>query len=221
MFKIDTYMNDLISLLQGAFGERLQYVGLQGSYLRNEANENSDIDVMLVIRDFSIRDMDTYRNILISIGYFDKSCGFICGSTELANWNPLEICQLIHTAKDYYGRLEDFVPAYTNEDVRNYVKLSLNNLFHALCHRYIHSGREKNIAKLPVDYKSVFFIIQNMYYLSSGIFIATKQELMKHIRDEDRMVMEMAMNLKSDTEYDFEDAFRILFAWCQEAIARI
>jgi hypothetical protein len=52
MFKIDTYMNDLISLLQGAFGERLQYVGLQGSYLRNEANQKlQTLSIELLVPD--------------------------------------------------------------------------------------------------------------------------------------------------------------------------
>lgn len=221
MFRLETYINDLISLLKETFEERLLYVGLQGSYLRNESSENSDIDIMVVIDDVSIKDLNTYRNTLISIGNFDKSCGFICGRAELSNWNPLEICHLSHTTKNYYGKLEDFVPTYTHEDEKNFVKLSLNNLFHELCHRYIHSDREKNIANLPVTYKSVFFIIQNMYYLSTGTFIATKQELIEHIQNEDKMVMKMAMNLKNNVEYDFEDAFSVLFTWCQKAIIRI
>ncbi|MBQ9141799.1 MAG: nucleotidyltransferase domain-containing protein [Lachnospiraceae bacterium] len=29
------------------FGDRLLYVGLQGSYLRGEATESSDIDIMV------------------------------------------------------------------------------------------------------------------------------------------------------------------------------
>ncbi|SEQ09490.1 Nucleotidyltransferase domain-containing protein [Treponema bryantii] len=43
---IDNYMKNLISRCKEAFGERLLYVGLQGSHLRGEATENSDIDVM-------------------------------------------------------------------------------------------------------------------------------------------------------------------------------
>ena len=49
-FNIDNYMENLISRCKEAFGNRLVYVGLQGSYLRGEATENSDIDVMGVGR---------------------------------------------------------------------------------------------------------------------------------------------------------------------------
>ena len=111
MFKLEKYINDLICECKNIFGERLLYVGLQGSYLRKEAHENSDIDIMVIIDDITIHDLNNYRNILMIIGYFEKSCGFICGKEELQNWNPLEICQLLHTTKDYYGKLKDFVPS--------------------------------------------------------------------------------------------------------------
>ena len=47
MFRIDEYIDKLITLLKDVFGKRLIYVGLQGSYLRNEETKNSDIDIIL------------------------------------------------------------------------------------------------------------------------------------------------------------------------------
>lgn len=221
MFELEKYLNDLLTSLEEKFDNRLLYVGLQGSYLRNEADGNSDIDIMVIIDEMTVRDLDNYRDILISVGYFEKSCGFICGKSEMANWNPLEVCQLLHTTKDLYGKLADFVPTYTVEDEKNFIKLSLGNLFHELCHRYIHSDREKNITRLPLSYKSVFFIVQNMYYINNGIFIATKEELIKHLENKDKEVMEMAIKLKKNKNYDFDYAFDLLFKWCQNAIITI
>ena len=60
-----------------------------------------------------------------------------------------------------------------------------------------------------------------MYYIKSGTFITTKQELMNHLTDEDKTVMEMAIKLKDNKEYDFYYAFDVLFTWCQKAIIRI
>ena len=125
MFDLDSYMNPLILSCRAAFGERLLYVGLQGSYLRGEAHENSDIDVMVILDRFSVQDMDQYREILKRIGFFERSCGFICGRDELLCWNPLEVCQLRHTTKDLLGVLTDYLPSATQEDEVNYVKLSL------------------------------------------------------------------------------------------------
>ena len=110
MFDLNVYLRELISECKSAFGGRLMYVGLQGSYLRGEAKEDSDIDVMVILGDFSVKDMDAYRAILKRTGYFEKSCGFICGREEMAGWNPLEICHLKNTTKDLYGVLSEYLP---------------------------------------------------------------------------------------------------------------
>ena len=221
MFRIDEYIDKLINSLKDVFGERLMYIGLQGSYLRNEETKNSDIDIMAVIDNLSVEDLKTYQKALVSAGNFDKSCGFICGKDDLEHWNPMEICHLLNTTKDYYGELKNLVPAYTIEDERNYVKLSLNNFYHEICHRYIHADREYNVLKLPITCKSVFFIMQHLYYLSSGNFIPKKRELLECVQDEDKTVLELSISLQNNIDCDFDKAFSILFNWCQNALSRI
>ncbi len=218
MFDLDKYLADLILNCRSAFGERLLYVGLQGSWLRGEAHENSDIDIMVILDGFSVRDMDTYRGILKEIGFYERSCGFICGKDEMKRWNPLEVCQLRQTTKDLVGVLTDYLPPATREDEINYVKLSLGNLYHELCHRYIHEDREKNAAKLRSTCKGVFFLIQNMHFLESSHFILTKTGLKEAVSSEDRRVLELE---ELPDVYDFDQAFSSLFAWCQSAFARI
>ena len=193
-------------------------MGLQGRWLRGEAHENSDIDIMVILDGFSVRDMDTYCKILKEIGFYEKSCGFICGKDEMKRWNPLEVCQLRHTTKDLVGVLTDYLPPATREDEINYVKLSLGNLYHELCHRYIHADREKNNARFRGTCKSVFYLIQNLHFLESGHFILSRKDLKEAATEEDRIVLEMA---ELPDVYDFDQAFSFLFAWCQSAFSRI
>ena len=218
MFDLDSYLNALILSCRAAFGERLLYVGLQGSYLRGEALENSDIDVMVILDRFSVQDMDRYREILKKNGFYERSCGFICGRDELLRWNPLEVCQLRHTTKDLLGVLTDFLPSATWEDEVNYVKLSLGNLYHELCHRYIHADRERNVATFRGTCKGVFFLMQNLHYLETSHFILTKKELKEAVSAEDRRVLELA---ELPDGFDFDQAFSVLFAWCQSAFLRV
>ena len=218
MFDLDSYLNDLISNCRTAFGDRLLYVGLQGSYLRGEAHEDSDIDVMLILDQFSVQDMDRYREILKRIGFYERSCGFICGRDELLRWNPLEVCQLCHTTKDLYGTLADYLPSATWEDEVSYVKLSLGNLYHELCHRYIHADRERNIAAFRVTCKGVFFLMQNLHYLESGRFVLARKELKEAVSEEDRRVLDLT---ELPDGFDFDQAFSVLFAWCQSVFARL
>ena len=214
MIDVQIYMSELTAYLEATFGERLLYVGLQGSYLRGEATEESDIDAMVVLDDMTVRDLDTYRSIIMSLGDYEKSCGFICGRAELAGWNPLEICHVLHTTKDCYGTLSALVPSYDEADIQNYIKISAGNLYHEICHRYIHADAEANRKNLPFTYKGVFFILQNMYYLKTGVFAMTKKELLTMLSDEDRAVMETAMLIADGRNYDFDKALETLFCWC-------
>ena len=221
MIDIENYMKQLIPLLRDRLGCRLRYVGLQGSYLRGEANDLSDVDIMVVVDALGVSDLDSYRSAIQSLDYFDQSCGFICSTADLINWNPLEICHLLHSTKDYCGALRELVPVYTESDIRNFVKMSVNNLYHEICHRYIHGDSVNNVWKLPFSYKGVFFILQNLYYLNHGEFVGTKAELLSRLKGKDRAVLERALQLKCCDPYDFPGSFELLFAWCQETIKSV
>ena len=39
--------------------------------------------------------MQTYCGILKEIGWYEKSCGFICGKEDLATWNTLEVAKIL------------------------------------------------------------------------------------------------------------------------------
>lgn len=221
MIDIENYLLQLIELLKDSYGHRLVYVGLQGSYLREEATDDSDMDIMVVVEELSVSDLAQYRKIIGSLPYTEKSCGFICGKEDLCNWNPLEIGHLLHSTKDYYGVLRDLVPEYTDLDVRNFVKLSVNNLYHEICHRYLHAAPEKNAAKLPGTYKSTFFILQNVYYLRTGRYVGTKKELQPLLEGRDRSVLARCMGYAQGLQYDFEESFDLLFSWCKETVRNI
>lgn len=220
MVDIGQYMEALIAGLRERFGDRLRYVGLQGSYLRGEADENSDIDVMVVLDRWETDDLDGYRELLMRLGDFDRSCGFICGEEELRRWNPLECCHVLHSTKDYVGRLADFLPVWTMEDERSFIKMSLNNLWHELSHRRVHRGRERSLERLPGMYKGTFFILQNLHYMRTGEFINSKAELLERLDGDDRAVLAAALALRggmSAVDADFER----LLTWCQAAMQQL
>lgn len=220
MIDIKAYMHELVEALKTVFEKRLVYVGLQGSYLRGETNEKSDIDVMAVIDEMNPNDLKEYRNVLSRIGHYDKSCGFICGAKELLNWNHLEICHLLNTTEDYYGALREIVPQYDKRDVAEYVKLSAGNLYHMLCHRYVHSDMESSKVKLPMIYKDIFFMLQNMHYLESGKFVKTKREMESAVSGSDREIWMLLKRIANEKEYEFDPAFEIVYDWCCGILAR-
>lgn len=218
MVNIEQYISQLTRRLQQAFGSGLLYVGLQGSYLRGEATENSDIDVMVVLDELTAARMDQYREVLQSLGHFDKACGFLCSREDLAHWNPLEICHLLHTTKDCFGDLRSLTPDYADEDVRSFIKLSIGNLYHELCHRYIYRGPEKSAASLPSIFKGVFFILQNLHYLRTGSFVQIKKELLPLLEGKDKTVLQRSLELSRGADFAFAESFDLLLTWCQETL---
>lgn len=221
MVHMETYTARLLELLKDRFGERLVYLGLQGSYLRNEAKESSDIDIMAVIDGITVEDLKRYRETLVDVGDYEKACGFLCGREELAAWNPLEVCHLLHTTKDLYGTLSEYLPEYTAEDERNFVKVSVGNFYHELCHRYLYADREKNIAGLPAACKQVFYILQNLYFIETGVFYNSKAELLCHLEGQDREVFALSQRLQEDTEFEFDAALSLLLTWCRDTLGKL
>ena len=69
MICLESYIDDLIENLKMTFQSRLLYVGLQGSYLRGEATEKSDIDIMVILDALSMNDLKEYRLIIQNMDF--------------------------------------------------------------------------------------------------------------------------------------------------------
>lgn len=218
MVEIESYLASLTAALKREFGTRLCYVGLQGSYLRGEATEHSDIDVMVILDGLTAEDLARYRALVEQTEEPEKACGFICGRAEMAHWNPLEICHLLHTTRDIFGTLRDFVPPYTQEDILNYIKLSLGNLYHGLCHTRIHAPEQALRQSLPELYKQTFFILQNLHCLRTGDFCRTKKELLAQLSGEDHAALQWEIDHRGRDDWELDGAFKLLFTWCQNTL---
>jgi len=214
---IECYMEKLVEALLAAFGHELLYVGLQGSYLRGEATESSDIDAMVILETADLPALARYREVIESLGDSDKACGFLCGRADMAHWNTLEIPHLLHATKDYYGRLADFVPPCTDEDLRQFVRLSLGNLLHELTHRFIHRPAERSYAALADMHRPVFFILQNLLYWRDGIYPESRAALTGLLTGEDKAVWEMLCREKNGEGNPTAD-LQLLHDWCRNTL---
>lgn len=217
MVEIEMWIKTLQERLLAAFGDRLAYIGLQGSYRRGEADEASDIDVMVVLDTVTAEDLRQYRAVIAQMEETEKACGFIGGREELLHWPKHELFLLVQETQDCYGHLRDMVPAYGRADIEAFVRINTANLYHALCHGYLYSGDET--AHLAGCYKAVFYILQNLHYLQTGAFAATKRGLLAVLRDEDKAILETALRLRAGESVDADAAFSRLLGWCQKTLA--
>ena len=68
--------------------------------------------------------------------------------------------------------------------------------------------------------KQVFFILQNLHYLETGCFYGTRKALVNALSGKDKQVLEAAIALGSGAAFDFDEAFALLYSWCQETLVR-
>ena len=89
--------------LQAAFGLRLRFLGLQGSYGRGEAREGSDIDLVVILDQVTEADWRTYREVLAGLPHPELACGFFSGAAELAGWDRADLFQFVHDTTPILG----------------------------------------------------------------------------------------------------------------------
>ena len=83
MVNIEVWMEEFLQKLDETFGERTWFVGLQGSYARNEATEMSDIDTVVILDKLCSSDIKTYNAMLDSLSEREIICGFLSGKEEI------------------------------------------------------------------------------------------------------------------------------------------
>ena len=192
MINIENWMMELTDKLKACFKNRLSFVGLQGSYQREEAHPDSDIDAVVILDTLSIDDMIAYREILSAMPENDKACGFIAGKQELMNWPKHELFQFEQDTRSYHGTLHELLPSIENQDVIDSAKISASGLYHSCCHTAVHAPL--NIDALKSLYKSAFFLLQAIYYLRSGVYVRTKAELLPLLKGDELEVLNISMN---------------------------
>ena len=85
MINISSWTKEFLQKATETFGDRVWFVGLQGSYGRGEATETSDIDIVLILDKLSDEDVCIYSEMLDTMPERALICGFFSGRNELLN----------------------------------------------------------------------------------------------------------------------------------------
>ena len=108
MLDIEEWINNYTREILDNFKDRINFIGLQGSYARGEATEESDIDVVVIFDKLSIEDLNNYDEIISKMPYRDKICGFLAGKEEITNWEKSDLFQFYNDTRSIYGELDFF-----------------------------------------------------------------------------------------------------------------
>lgn len=216
MVDIERWMEELAGRLEGRFGPRLLFLGLQGSYGRGEAGEDSDIDVVAVLDRVELSDLDAYRAVVRELPEGEKACGFLCGAAELKSWPKYDLLAVARDTRDVRGSLADLLPPFGREDLAQAAAIGASGIYHAAVHTYLYGPREGWPGFLKGAHKGAFFTLRALHELRTGENVRAKRDLLPLLSGDEREILAYSL---SDMGEGPEAAFARLLRWSAAAMA--
>ena len=216
MNHIDKWMEKFCRVVRGSFGERVRLIGIQGSRGRDEARENSDIDVVVILDELRGGDLKLYRKAIASLPEREKVCGFVSGMGELEKWDRADLFQFCLDTRTVYGSMDTLRERITAEDAQRAALAGACSIYHMCAHNYLHERDDAILASL---YKSAIFTIQAKYYCQTGRYLKKHCELAQEFGGTDGAVLKKAVALKADPRaLSIEKDTEPLLFWAQRTI---
>ncbi len=218
MIDVSVWMQTFFKTLNNAFADRVWFVGVQGSYGRGEATENSDIDLVVILDQLLPSDIEKYNSVLDTLSHRELMCGFLSGKSELFNWDTADLFQFYHDTKPIYGSLDALLPLIDDKAVYRAVKTGACNIYHGCVHNMLY---EKNAELLANLYKSSVFVMQATVFLQSGEYISKHNALAQAVSKESRYIVDTFFEFKNGKAVEFEKASIALFNWAKSIINNV
>ncbi len=215
MIDVKIWMDKFLSKLNETFGERVWFAGLQGSYGRGEATEKSDIDTVVILDELSASDIKIYNNMLDTLPERELICGFISGKNEILNWESSDLFQFYYDTRPIKGSLDELLEKIDDSAVEKAIKSGACNIYHGCVHNMLY---EKDEEILKALYKSASFVVQAICFKETGKYVTRQKDLLEVVADEEKIIVETFLNLKSGGAVDFKRMSENLFEWSKKHI---
>ena len=215
MIEISSWMDKFVGVLEERFGDRVWFVGLQGSYGRGEATETSDIDVVVILDELTAQDIQAYNAMLDTLPNRELICGFVSGKKELLNWEPSDLFQFYHDTSPIKGSLDELLVLIDYVAIERAIKIGACNIYHSCVHNMLH---EKSDEILKGLYKAASFVVQAICFQETGCYVKSQKALLEKVSGDERSIVENFLSLKNNNKVDFEEMSNTLFAWSKKWI---
>ncbi len=216
MIEITDWTNTFLSALNDQFGDRVWFVGLQGSFARGEATENSDIDMVVILNELSAMDIQNYNKMLDTLPHRELICGFLSGKDDIMNWEPSDLFQFCHDTTPIKGSLDEVMAVVDENAINRAIKIGACNIFHGCVHNMLHEKSEDILRGL---YKSASFVVQAIVFKQTGNYIKHQEELLIVANLNEQSIINTFLSLKKGGTVDFTPMSETLFAWSKKWIS--
>ena len=217
MININSWTDNFIKALDEAFPDRVYFVGLQGSYSRGEATDNSDIDMVVILDKLSADDISNYNSMLDDLPHRELICGFLSGKDELLNWEPADLFQFYYDTSPIKGSLNELLNLIDESAIDRAIKTGACNIYHGCVHNMLY---DKSGDILRGLYKGASFTLQAIAFKQTGKYIRKQTDLLSVLSAEDKIICETFLKLKSGGTVEFDAMSESLFSWAKTIISK-
>lgn len=215
MRDISKWLDTFVEAVSSTFGERVWFIGLQGSYSRGEATESSDIDTVVILDNLTADDIHTYDNMLDTLPHRELICGFLSGKNELFRWEVSDLFQFIYDTKAIRGSLDELLPLIDSNSVERAIRTGVCNIYHGCVHNMLY---EKSEDILKALYKSASFTVQAIAFKETGKYISSQKDLYGAVSYDEKVIVETFLRLKSSGKAEFDKMSESLLEWAKKRI---
>jgi len=225
--RVDGWLAELLRRLLGAFGERLVFVSLHGSWARAEPRLESDIDATVVIDRVGAEDLAAFPTIVADMPDAGRlASGIFVSVPELRALRRFELIQFFYGRSVLHGTLEGIIERPGPSDIREHIQVTASaNLFHARHYLLYPHDWSKAVHKLYHPFKQCFYSLQSWILLCEGRFALTKNGIIEQLTDaDDREVVRIARDwheLQQDREKQPLYYIELLERWSRNMLLRL
>ena len=214
---IKKWIGTYVEAVKKAFSNRIIFIGLQGSYARNEQSEKSDIDVVLILDELGVNDIKLYDETISQLAHRELICGFLSGIDVLRNWEKSDLFQFVNDTIPIYGSLTEIEKLIKAEDISRAAKIGACNIYHMCVHNLLF---EKSMDVLKGLLKSCFFVLKAKLYLEKNEYFRLNSDLASGCLGLDKSILELYLDEKSQEieEVDIYEISEIILKWTTKLI---
>ena len=215
MIDITVWMKNFLQTLNETFGDRVWFVGLQGSYGRGEARDTSDIDIVVILDELTTSDIQKYNAMLNTLPHRELICGFVSGKDELLHWEPSDLFQFYYDTTPIKGSLDELLMTIDEAAVKRAIKIGACNIYHGCVHNMLHEKSEDILRGL---YKSASFVVQAIVFKQTGKYVKHQKELLLVASPDEQAIVDTFWNLKNGGSVEFSSMSNLLLAFAKKWI---
>ena len=206
------WTDEFMKALQNTFGERIWFVGLQGSYGRGEATDRSDIDMVVILDEVTVDDVKAYHAMLDTLPNRELMCGFFSGKKELLHWEASDLFQFYYDTTPILGSLDELLTVLDGAAVNRAIKIGACNIYHGCVHNMLFDKSEEILKGL---YKAASFVVQAIAFQETRTYIRHQKDLLNVGTKAEQEITKIFLNLKNGGEIRFEEMSAVLMNWAQ------